>query len=149
MREVIRSALVPQTPAQMFALVEDVERYPEFLPGVVGAKLVERSASELVGMLEMERAGIREKFTTRNTLSHPERIGMKLVNGPFRTLEGEWTFVPIMEAGVVRGTRVGLSIRFEFKNPLASLLLARTFETTFASLIDAFTRRARDVYGAA
>ena len=148
MREVIRSALVPQTPAQMFALVEDVERYPEFLPGVVAARLLERSDSDLVGMLEMERAGIREKFTTRNTLLHPERIDMKLVEGPFRTLEGEWTFVPIMEAGIVRGTRVGLKIRFEFRNPLTSLLLSRTFETTFASLIDAFTRRAKDVYGA-
>jgi len=147
MREVIRSALVPHTPEQMFALVEDVERYPEFLPGVVGAKLAESGETRQIGMLEMEKAGIREKFTTRNTLSRPGRIGMQLVNGPFRTLEGEWTFVPILENGVVRGTRVGLAIRFEFRNPLTSMLLSRSFEGIFASLIDSFTQRARAVYG--
>ena len=147
MREVIRSALVPHTPAQMFALVEDVERYPEFLPGVIGAKLVEKKDGEQVGRLEMEKAGVREHFTTRNTLTHPERIDMHLLNGPFRSLEGVWTFVPILEDGVVKGTRVGLTVRFEFKNPLTSMLLSRSFEGIFASLIDSFTMRARVVYG--
>lgn len=147
MREVIRSALVPHTPEQMFALVEDVARYPEFLPGVVGANLQASSETQQLGTLEMERAGIREKFTTRNTLARPGRIGMQLVDGPFRTLEGEWTFVPILENGVVRGTKVGLKIRFEFRNPLTAMLLSRSFESVFASLIDSFTRRARVVYG--
>jgi ribosome-associated toxin RatA of RatAB toxin-antitoxin module len=147
MREVIRSALVPHTPAQMFALVEDVERYPEFLPGVVGAHLVEQKDGEQVGRLEMEKAGVREQFTTRNMLTRPERIDMHLLNGPFRSLEGVWTFVPILEDGVVKGTRVGLSVRFEFKNPLTSMLLSRSFEVIFASLIDSFTKRARVVYG--
>jgi ribosome-associated toxin RatA of RatAB toxin-antitoxin module len=149
MREVVRSALVPHTPEQMFALVEDVRRYPEFLPGVVGATLVEQKDAEQIGTLEMERAGIREKFTTRNTLTRPERIDMHLLNGPFRSLEGVWTFLPILEDGVVKGTRVGLTIRFEFRNPLTSMLLSRSFEATFASLIDSFTQRARVVYGAA
>lgn len=147
-REVIRSALVPHTPEQMFALVEDVERYPEFLPGVVAARLAQSSESQQVGTLEMERAGLREKFTTRNTLSRPGRIGMQLVDGPFRMLEGEWTFAPILENGNVRGTRVGLTICFEFRNPLTSMLLSRSFEGIFASLIDSFTQRARAVYGA-
>jgi ribosome-associated toxin RatA of RatAB toxin-antitoxin module len=148
MREVIRSALVPHTPAQMFALVEDVERYPEFLPGVVGAKLVEAREQEQVGRLEMEKAGVREQFTTRNTLTRPERIDMHLLNGPFRSLEGVWTFVPILEDGVIKGTRVGLTVRFEFRNPLTSMLLSRSFEGIFASLIDSFTKRAQVVYGA-
>lgn len=147
MREVVRSALVPHTPEQMFALVEDVERYPEFLPGVVGARLNERGETQQLGTLEMERAGIREKFTTRNILTRPSRIGMQLVDGPFRSLEGEWTFVPIMENGAVRGTKVGLRIRFEFRNPLTSMLLSRSFEGIFASLLDSFTQRARGVYG--
>ena len=148
MREVVRSALVPHSPAQMFALVEDVERYPDFLPGVVSAKLVAQQDAEQTGTLEMERAGIREKFTTRNTLTRPERIDMHLLEGPFRSLEGVWTFVPIVEGGIVKGTRVGLAIRFEFRNPLTSMLLSRSFEGIFASLIDSFTKRARTVYGA-
>lgn len=148
MREVIRSALVPHTPEQMFALVEDVERYPEFLPGVVGAALRSRSEHELLGTLEMERAGVRERFTTRNVLERPGRITMHLVDGPFRHLAGEWTFVPIRDGETLRGTRVGLTIHFEFRNPVTALLLSRSFETVFASLIDAFTRRAQAVYGA-
>jgi ribosome-associated toxin RatA of RatAB toxin-antitoxin module len=147
MREVVRSALVSHTPAQMFALVEDVERYPEFLPGVVAAKLVETRDQQQIGRLEMEKAGVREQFTTRNTLTRPDRIDMHLLDGPFRSLEGVWTFVPILEAGVVKGTRVGLSVQFEFKNPLTSMLLSRSFEGIFASLIDSFTQRARIVYG--
>jgi ribosome-associated toxin RatA of RatAB toxin-antitoxin module len=147
MREVVRSALVSHTPAQMFALVEDVERYPEFLPGVVAAKLVETRDQQQIGRLEMEKAGVREQFTTRNTLTRPDRIDMHLLDGPFRSLEGVWTFVPILEAGVVKGTRVGLSVQFEFKNPLTAMLLSRSFEGIFASLIDSFTQRARIVYG--
>jgi len=147
MREVVRSALVSHTPAQMFALVEDVERYPEFLPGVVGAKLVETRDQQQIGRLEMEKAGVRQQFTTRNTLTRPDRIDMHLLDGPFRSLEGVWTFVPILEDGVVKGTRVGLSVQFEFKNPLTSMLLSRSFEGIFASLIDSFTQRARIVYG--
>jgi ribosome-associated toxin RatA of RatAB toxin-antitoxin module len=149
MREVVRSALVSHTPAQMFALVEDVERYPEFLPGVVGAKLVETRDQQQIGRLEMEKAGVREQFTTRNTLTRPDRIDMHLLDGPFRSLEGVWTFVPILEDGVVKGTRVGLSVQFEFKNALTSMLLSRSFEAIFASLIDSFTQRARVVYGTA
>ena len=95
----------------------------------------------------MERAGIRERFTTRNMLFRPERITMELVEGPFRRLEGEWTFLPIKDGETLRGTRVGLTIRFEFRNPVTALLLSRSFEAVFASLIDAFTRRARMIYG--
>lgn len=142
MRQVERSALVPYTPAQMFALVEDIERYPEFLPWVAAARLVKRTADEVVGQLEMERAGMREKFTTRNVLKPPTAMDLKLVDGPFKLLEGRWTFEPIGD----RGTRIGLSIRFEFSNPMLSLLLSKSFEKSCVQLVDAFVARARTVY---
>src|SRR5690606_9397308 len=88
LREVNRSALTPYSPAQMFALVEDIERYPEFLPWVARSKLLKRSASEVVGELEMQRAGVRESFTTRNELNPPHEITLNLVSGPFRSLNG-------------------------------------------------------------
>lgn len=148
MREVKRSALVPYLPAQIFALVDDFERYPEFLPGVVGAKLLERKAGELLGSLTIERAGIRESFTTRNLLHPPRRMDMQLVEGPFKTLEGTWHFLPINdEIGRECGTRIELNIRFELKNPLTSLLFSKAFESTCASLVDAFAKRAREIYG--
>lgn len=129
----------------MFALVEDIESYPQFVPWVAGARMVERNEREVVGQLEMERAGLREKFTTRNVLSPPDRMELKLVDGPFKVLEGRWTFDAIGE----RGTRIGLVIRFEFANPMLSLMLSKSFEKSCAQLVDAFVGRARSVYGTA
>lgn len=144
MKEVKRSALVPYGPEQMFALVEDVEGYPQFLPWVSSAKLLERGARAVVAQLEMHRAGMRELITTRNTLTPPQEITLTLVAGPFKTLDGRWTFQPI---GAARGTRVELTIRFEFANPMLNLLLARSFEKSCSELVDAFVARARAVYG--
>jgi ribosome-associated toxin RatA of RatAB toxin-antitoxin module len=142
MREVKRSALVPYTAEQMFALVEDIERYPEFLPWVIAAQVLERKPDEIVGRLEMHRGGVREKFTTRNALKRPTEMTLTLVDGPFRTLEGHWSFEPIGE----RGVKVALTIRFEFSNPVLSLLLSRSMEKNFGDLINAFVERARSVY---
>lgn len=142
MRQVNRTALVAYTPAQMFALVDDIERYPEFVPWVTQASVIERRDGEVTARLEMERSGVREKFTTRNTLQAPHRIDLQLVDGPFKLFEGQWTFDAIQS----RGTKIGLVIRFEFANPVTSLLLSRSFEKSCAQLIDAFTQRARAVY---
>jgi ribosome-associated toxin RatA of RatAB toxin-antitoxin module len=128
----------------MFALVEDIERYPQFLPWVSAAQLLERKPQEIVGRLEMHRAGMREIVTTRNILTPPREITLALVAGPFKTLEGRWTFEPI---GEDRGARVSLSIRFEFANSMLNLLLSRSFEKSCNELVDAFVARARAVYG--
>jgi ribosome-associated toxin RatA of RatAB toxin-antitoxin module len=144
MRELTRSALTPYSPEQMFALVEDIERYPEFLPWVDKAELIERRDSEVIGRLSMHRAGLHEKFTTRNVLNPPREIVLNLVSGPFRTLEGRWTFENIAD----RGTRVSLCVRFEFANSVLALLLTRSFEKNCTDLINAFVARARKLYGA-
>ena len=156
MKEIARSALVPFTPEQMFALVDDFSRYPEFLPWVAGAELVERSDRERVGKLRISRSGLNEQFTTRNLVSPPHRLEMKLLDGPFRVLEGVWTFEPIgaAQAGAaaessqsgVSGTRIGLKLKFEFKSRMMDLLLAPKFAASCDTLVDAFTQRARDVY---
>lgn len=143
MREVNRTALTPYSSTQMFALVEDFERYPEFLPWVTRAELLERRGDEVIARLEMHRAGATEKFTTRNVLKPPREISLHLVSGPFRTLEGRWTFDDIAD----RGARVSLSVRFEFANPLLALLLTRVFEKSCTELVDAFVARARKLYG--
>ncbi len=127
----------------MFALVDDVERYPQFVPWVSGARLIQRDPGFVVASLEMQRSGMRERFTTRNTLTPPREITLTLVDGPFKTLEGRWTFDAIGE----RGTKVGLSIRFEFANPMLSLLLSRSFEKNCGELVNSFVTRARAVYG--
>lgn len=143
MRQVDRTALVPYTPAQMFALVADIERYPEFVPAVVAAKILRREADGVIGQLEMVRAGVREKFTTRNVFEEPTRMSLALVDGPFRLLDGLWTFEPVAD----RGTKIRLTVRFEFANPLTAMLLSRAFEKTCADMVDAFVLRARATYG--
>lgn len=148
MRVVKRTALVSHTPEQMFALVEDFERYPEFLPWVSAAELLSRNGTEMLGELQMQRMGVTERFTTRNTLQAPHRLDMHLVEGPFKSLTGTWLFTSLADAqGVVRGTKVELHIRFEFKSAMLEMLFGKSFETSCGSLVDAFTQRARTLYG--
>jgi ribosome-associated toxin RatA of RatAB toxin-antitoxin module len=145
MPQVDRTALVPYTPAQMFALVADIERYPDFVPWVTSAEILERTPTAIVARLEMERSGVREKFTTRNLLNAPHHMDLQLVDGPFKVLEGRWTFEEI----AARGSRIGLSIRFEFANRLLAMLLNKSFEKSCGQLVDAFVARARSIHGSA
>jgi len=142
-REIRRSALVTFTPAQMYDLVVDVERYPQFLPWVVGAQVHEKSERSLLASMEMQRAGVRERFTTRNDMEPDTWMTLKLVEGPFRQLEGRWSFAPLGQAG----TRVELEMRFEFANPVTALLFGKSFEQSCGQLIDAFIERAKQVHG--
>ena len=144
-REVRRSALVTFSPEQMFDLVIDVERYPAFLPWVANARLHEKGERDLLASMEMQRSGVRERFTTRNVFDRPSYMCLQLVEGPFRLLEGRWSFQPIGDAG----TRIALDMRFEFGNPVVSLLFGRAFEQSCNALIDAFVARARQLHGAA
>jgi ribosome-associated toxin RatA of RatAB toxin-antitoxin module len=147
MREVRRSALVNFSPEQMFALVADFARYPEFLPWVVSAALLSREGNQQVGQLEMLRSGLREKIITRNTLTQPSHLHMQLVEGPFKMLEGDWRFTAIQDSmGVIQGTRVELNIRFEFKNALLNMMLGKAFESSCGSLVESFTQRAKQLY---
>ena len=141
-REIKRSALVTFSPEQMFDLVIDVERYPQFLPWVIGAELHQRSDRDLLASMEMSRSGVRERFTTRNEFDRPAYMTMQLVEGPFHVLQGRWNFTPIGRAG----TRVELEMRFEFANPVVAMLFGKSFEQSCGQLIDAFITRARQVH---
>jgi ribosome-associated toxin RatA of RatAB toxin-antitoxin module len=144
MREVIRSALVANTPAQIYALIVDVERYPQFLPWCVASRVEQREPASMVASLSIRRGPLRAEFTTRNALEPDRAVGMSLVSGPFRSLEGLWTLTPLGEDGCT----VELRMRFEFANRISGALLEPVFEETAASLVDAFVLRAREVYRA-
>jgi ribosome-associated toxin RatA of RatAB toxin-antitoxin module len=138
----------------MFALVDDFERYTEFLPWVSRAQLLERTELERVGRLEMSRAGLHEQFTTRNVVTPPGRMEMRLLDGPFRVLEGVWTFDTIRdqsqgEAAAARGTRIAFALRFEFKSRITDMLLGPKVAASCDTLVDAFVKRAREIYGVA
>jgi len=136
-----RSALVARSPELVYQLVEDVERYPEFVPGCTEATVLERSGRELVARLAVRRGPLRTEFTTRNSLEPGRSMHMDLVDGPFRMLEGDWTFTPVG----TNGCRIELSLRFQFSNILKSALLEPLFEETAASLVRAFVSRAQSM----
>lgn len=148
MREVDRQALVPYSAAQMYALVDDVEGYPGFLPGCRSAKVLSRSGTEVVATLQIHKGPLHTRFTTRNHLNRPCSIRLALVEGPFRSLEGEWSFEPIVGKGTAdRGSRVRLRLRFAFANPLNAWFLEPLFEHACRTLVDAFVIRARQIHG--
>lgn len=142
MQVVERSALVTYTATQMFALVNDVARYPEFLPWCVGARVEDVSAVERVAALKVARGVLQTEFTTRNTLQQDSQIHMKLMHGPFRDLVGEWRFEPIG----ARGSRVNFRVEFEFKNRLSARAFNAVFESLCGTIVDAFVVRAQTVY---
>ncbi|MEL6446805.1 MAG: type II toxin-antitoxin system RatA family toxin [Pseudomonadota bacterium] len=143
MRQVRRSALVPYTAQAMFDLVDDVASYPEFLPWCSDAVEHERNDEQVRATLELHKGSMSKRFTTLNTREPGASLTMDLVDGPFRHLEGVWHFEPVGESG----SKVALHIDFEFSSPVLSLMFGSFFEQTCSSLVDAFTRRAREVYG--
>jgi ribosome-associated toxin RatA of RatAB toxin-antitoxin module len=140
MREVKRSALIAETPARMYGLINDIERYPEFVPWCTAARIDSRNDHEVVATLSIRRGPLRAEFTTRNLLEPDRRVLMQFVSGPFRVLEGLWTLTALGDLGC----RVELEMRFEFANRVAGTLFEPLFEDTAASLVDAFVRRARE-----
>jgi ribosome-associated toxin RatA of RatAB toxin-antitoxin module len=137
-----RSAMVTFTAKQMFDLVNDVGRYPEFLPWCSGARVEDTSETERVASVKVARGVLRTEFTTRNTLKRDAQILMHLVDGPFRNLIGEWRFDAIGE----RGSRVSFRVEFEFKNRLTAAALGAAFESVCSTIVDAFVLRAKKMY---
>ncbi len=142
MQTVERSALVTFTAAQMFALVNDVERYPEFLPWCVGARVEEISPTMRLAAVKVAKGVVRMQFTTRNTLRPDAEILMELAEGPFSRLTGRWSF----EALGGRGSRVLFHVQFEFKSRMMSAAFSPMFQSVCDSIVDAFVERARGTY---
>lgn len=145
MREIHRSALVPYLAEDMFDLVNDVESYPSFLPWCRDSSVREAGEYEREASLEFSRAGLHRRFTTRNRLERPHSIEMHLISGPFRVLEGRWSFHNLGH----EGSKVALDLRFEFASRLLEAVFAPVFAEVMNSLVDAFVERARELHHAA
>jgi ribosome-associated toxin RatA of RatAB toxin-antitoxin module len=143
MWKVNRSALVPYTAPEMFGLVDDIESYPEFVPWCNDATVDSRTGDTVVATLELHKGPVSKHFTTRNTRREFEAIDMELVGGPFSQLTGGWRFREIEN----EGCRVSLELEFAFENRLLDMMFGAFFKAAGDTLVDAFTARARDVYG--
>ncbi len=139
MREVVRSALIPRSAAFVFDLINDIERYPEFVPGCASARVLARDADTITATLGIRRGPLTLEFTTRNRLQPSSAIGMELIAGPFTQLTGGWQLTPLSATGC----RATLTLRFALTNPVTALVLEPLFEKTLADLVEAFVVRAR------
>ncbi len=143
MRKVSRSALVPYSAEDMYALVEDVDSYPTFLPWCNDVEVHYREGNVVEVTLELHRGKLSKRFRTRNTMHPSDSMELALVGGPFRHLSGGWRFTPLGEAG----SKVALDLKFEFDSRMLDMMIGAFFEDICNSLVDAFTQRAREVYG--
>jgi len=134
---------VPFSAARMYALVNDVESYPKFLPWCAGSKLLSRTDDELRGRIEVRRAGMHQAFSTRNRLVENQRIEISLEEGPFRKLEGDWVFTALGE----EACKVELTLEFEFAGRLISAAFGPVFNHVASTLVDAFVKRAKELFG--
>jgi len=138
-----RSALVRYSASQMFALVDDIQAYPEFLPWCKTATELSRDEDEVRATLELSRAGIHKTFSTCNRLQPGKMIEMRLLEGPFRHLEGFWRFERLGD----EACKVSLDLEFEFSNKILEVTLGPVFNQIANSLVDAFCERAVTSYG--
>ncbi len=141
MPRVQRSALLPYQAPDVFAIVNDVQRYPEFLPWCANAAVIQASEQEVLAELSLAAGGIRETFTTRNRLIPFEKIDMMLVSGPFRRLSGGWTFTRLGDDGC----RVALDLDFQLAGVRS--LLGSVFNRATDQMVDAFCARAHELLG--
>ncbi|MFC3115642.1 type II toxin-antitoxin system RatA family toxin [Cellvibrio fontiphilus] len=141
--KVERSALVNYSAQQMFDLINDIEAYPQFMEGCVGAKILARGDDWLEARLELSKAGVSQSFVTRNQLQPPLSMSMTLVDGPFKFLSGVWRFQPLGDAAC----KVSLGLEFELSNRLLGLAVGKLFEAVSNKQVDSLCARAKVVYG--
>jgi ribosome-associated toxin RatA of RatAB toxin-antitoxin module len=142
MKRIARSAIVPHSAAQLYALVEDIESYPRFLPWCVGVEVKSRAPGATIAELAVGMRGVRQSFTTHNENRPPDTIDMKLVEGPFRHFAAAWRFQALGE----KACKVEFSMEFEFASRALAALLQPVFEHIADSMVDAFTRRANEIH---
>jgi ribosome-associated toxin RatA of RatAB toxin-antitoxin module len=126
----------------MYALVADVERYPEFLPWCTSSTILANAGDLVTVKLGLSSGFTRANFTTQNLMVVDRSVTMNLVDGPFDQLKGRWDFTPIRDAG----TRADLLVRFETQGVIGAIALGPAFEAICNHLVDAFARRARQVF---
>ena len=146
MKTVKKSVLLWYSPEEMYALVTDVAAYPQFLPWCDHASVVAEDAQGVTAEIGIAFGGIRQTFTTRNLLTPSSEVAMQLVSGPFSQLYGCWSFAAIAD-GSQRACRVGLLLNYGFDNIALGKVVGPVFDRIAGSMVDAFVKRAEQVYG--
>ena len=146
MKTVHRSVLIWYSADEMFRLVTDVTQYPKFLPWCDRAAVLEEDAGGMRAEIGISFGGIRQSFTTRNDHVAGRKVSMRLVDGPFSNLDGQWSFTPVGDPGQ-RACKVELDLNYGFRNAALAAVVGPVFDRIAGSLVDAFVKRAEQVYG--
>jgi ribosome-associated toxin RatA of RatAB toxin-antitoxin module len=142
MKEIRRSAIVEHSAAQMYALVDDIASYPRFLPWCTAVEIRQVDGKKRATLTAAMR-GIKQSFTTLNETRPAEAMDMHLVDGPFRHFEASWRFRPLGE----HACQIEFALRYEFASRALGTLLGPLFNSIADTMVDAFTRRAAELYG--
>lgn len=143
MAVVHKSVLLAYSAEQMFALVDQVEQYPQFLPWCDGVIVREREGARLKATLQINYHGVRQSFTTENINEAPVSMKMHLVDGPFKSLDGTWTFKPLR----ADACKIEFDLKYEFSSRLLEQLIGPVFSMIANSFVDSFCKRADAIYG--
>jgi len=128
---------------QMYQLINDVLAYPQFLPDCSNSKIISQDESSVTAALLVSKAGLKKWFTTKNTLVSNQQVTLTLVDGPFNRLHGHWLLTPLSE----EACKVSLELEYEFSNRMFDLAFGRVFNHMTNNMVQAFTQRAKQVYG--
>ena len=139
--------LIWYSPQEMYALVTAVADYPQFLPWCDQAQVIEQDEHGMTAEIGISFGGIRQRFSTRNEHVAGQQVRMRLVSGPFSSLDGTWNFLPVGKAGEERACKVEFVLSYGFDNAALARLVGPVFDKIAASLVDAFVKRAEQVYG--
>lgn len=142
MNKVEKTVLVPHSAAQMFALVDAVEDYPKFLPWCGGVDLLERTEASTSATLHINYHGLKQNFTTQNSKQFPQTMEIKLKNGPFKHLDGDWRFTQLTP----NACKIEFRLNYEFANGFIEKIIAPVFSHIAATFVDGFVARAEKVY---
>lgn len=149
MKQVKKSVLLSYSPHEMYALVTGVEDYPRFLPWCVRVEILQRDAAGLTARLHLAYAGVRHAFTTRNVHTPDQAVHVGLVDGPFSLLDGSWRFLPLPMPSEpqAKAGKIEFDLRYAFSNGPLEALISPVFDRIANTFVDAFVRRAEQVYG--
>jgi len=147
MKTIQKSVLLWHSAEEMYALVTDVQHYPQFLPWCDHGEVIEQREDGMVARVGMAISGLKQSFTTRNTHQPGRAVQMELLDGPFSRLDGQWQFTPLGD-GSQRACKVEFTLSYGFSNAALAAIVGPVFDRIAGSLVDAFVKRADQVYGA-
>lgn len=142
MLNISKSVITPFTPAQMYALVSDIENYKNYLPWCPSSQVLKRDGNKIVGRVDISYLKVKAHFTTENINTENQRIDLSLVDGPFKQMKGHWIFTPLGE----NGCKIEFKLDYAFSNFIIQKVIGTVFEMVIKSIVDSFVKKAHEIY---